>query len=556
MMAGRGGMPGGCELAGYGVTRKEQKEKSSALKLHAKDVPRIVSEVLLALPCQSEYVRSQCKTAHRALSDPSFYDRVPKCTSADVPLERMTRSDDVDTLLAFGVIERVAAQDVCGGVEMFTLDEVSKNRRRAIKFTRTINESLGKETLLDVRLMTKKEIVKLPSAGTHFIALDFAAYFDQFLYAEEIRNRMCFARRLADGTIEHYRLRVLAMGQRQAVEVASWSTELLLDFAKESTASGSVIDNIIFVGSREQVLHDARIFVERVRAVGALLNEDVDDLESLVQERGDWCGVTLDLSAKTVALTEKVLNKTRLSWENRFSWTWRTFAGHIGLLFWSWGILDVPMADYFALLRFISEAGRRMTDAPDAEWDAPAALWPSVWPVLDAWTSLALRNTPRAVQADAEPDWLICTDASRWGWGYVALCAATGDVRSHGERRSAATERDHGAKLGRSTFAEPQAILNTCCHLLTPAAPKRVRIGTDNTVAQAAYTRGFNTHSFDINECLRRLRDLFGAPFVFDFLHVPGVLNIYADRASRGQPLSRADDEQAACSLRRLLGQR
>jgi hypothetical protein len=175
-----------------------------------------------------------------------------------------------------------------------------------------------------------------------------------------------------------------------------------------------------------------------------------------------------------------------------------------------------------------------------------------VWENLDFWTGLARKNEPRIVKYESKPEWLVVTDASAWGWGYVALNQVTGEVRGHGQQWSNYMHRVYGEKLGRSTFAEPTAIVNSLCHLLPRNSPTQVLVGTDNTVAQAAYTRGFNSHSFDINERLRRLQDTFGPDYLFRFKYIPGAQND-ADPWSRGERI--AGGEVNGDSLRRLLGQ-
>ena len=100
-------------------------------------------------------------------------------------------------------------------------------------------------------------------------------------------------------------------------------------------------------------------------------------------------------------------------------------------------------------------------------------------------------------------------------------------------------------------IATPTRGFNT--HLLSTSGPTHVRVGTDSTVARAAYARGFNTHSWDINSCLQRLREAFGTAFTFDYVHVPGVSNP-ADSFSRGLGRQGALDKEIALSLRRLVG--
>jgi hypothetical protein len=402
-----------------------------------------------------------------------------------------------------------------------------------------------------LHLATKPEIVALPRQGQYFIALDFSAYFDQFKLAESVGRRFCFR---SNGRF--YRLGRLAMGQRQAVEVAQCATMRLLDFDLRSTAK-VVIDNVIFVGDKDDVVRDATIFVQRALSVGAQFNEDVSNVEKLVQSSGEWCGVALDCERKTVALTGKVLAKLQRSWASRSLWSWRGFAAHVGLLFWSWGIIDVPIERYFGLLRFISEFGRRATD-DDSLWEQPADIPEHVWPLLEQWTSICEANTPREVAAPRAFDWLVCTDASKWGWGYVAVHGGTGEVRTHGAAWSKYMENKYGEKLGKSTFAEPHGIVNSLCHLLpvSSSGPLRVLVGTDNTVAQASYQRGFNSHSFDINECIRRLRAYFPTHVSFDFVHIDGATNV-ADSLSRG--LGTTGDETGrgvATCLQRVVGVR
>ena len=514
--------------------------------LHVKPVPRINLEALSCIGAASAQSLSDWEHSRGWLDRPERYTKVPVKHLNGAPRARLTDSQ-VAALLHHGVIADVRRNHIRGHVRMFVVPEPSKKRWRPIKYTKDANDVLGKDTLAHVSFATKPVICDLVHAGTHFIALDFASYYDQFVYAENVARRFCF--RTNDGTT--YRLNTLAMGQRQAVEVAMSATKLLLDFERKSRAE-AVIDNVIFVGSRDDVLRDAAEFVRRVRLVGGTLNEDVDNLESLVCETGDWCGIALDMHSKTVKLTGKILEKLAYSWGRRERWSWRNFAAHVGLLFWSWGIIDLPMADFFPLMRFISAFGRRMTDETE-DWDAPAVITDaSVWKVLETWTLLAQRNKPRIVKPSSEPEWLVCTDASGWGWGYVATNQKTGELRYHGAPWSAYARRVHGDKLGKSGFAEPMAVVNALCHLIPSNKPTHVLVGTDNTVAQASFTRSFNSHSFDINERLRRLQHKFGPEYRFEFVHIPGVSNP-ADALSRGGGIA---SEESGESLRRVLGER
>lgn len=521
--------------------------------LHVKKLEkRIHLEAVAALSGGAQSL-ADFKHASGWLTDSTRYNAVPVKGARGAPTTSMSDAW-IDALHTHGVVVTIPRELINGWVHMFAVLELAKRRWRAIKHTRDANDVLGKETLMQLTFPTKTDICQLVHKGECFAAFDFSAFFDQFVYAPEIGARFCFRKHG-----RYFRLNTLAMGQRQAVEVAATTTARLLDFSP-NCASAAVIDNVIFAGSEESVLADATTFVARCNAVGATLNEDVstaDAIKAVVATSGDWCGVHLDFAAKTASLTEKTLDKVAYSWERRETWTWRTFWAHVGRLFWAWQIIELPMADFFPLLRFVSKIGGWLATAPASCWDQPASIWSSVWPTLRVWTKLVLTNAPRRVPREQEPEWIVATDASEWGWGYFALHNTSGAVRAFGAPWSPLFRYYYGDRLGTSTFTEPQAIVNALCHLLPATQPTAAVILTDNTVAQASFGRGFNTHSFHINECLRRVQSIFGSNFRFRFHYLPGEQNP-ADGLSRGtqhsDALSAETRDQGCRTLRQASG--
>ena len=85
--------------------------------------------------------------------------------------------------------------------------------------------------------------------------------------------------------------------------------------------------------------------------------------------------------------------------------------------------------------------------------------------------------------------------------------------------------------------------------------PQRVRVLTDNTATQAVFQRGFSSRSYHMNECVSRLRKIFGDDFAFDFAYLPGAINP-ADGLSRGVVASgeSARDSMSAAELQRVAG--
>lgn len=384
------------------------------------------------------------------------------------------------------------------------------------------------------------------------IALDFAAYYHQFELAEDVGRRMCFS-----WNQRFYRLKRLAMGQRQSVDVACAATARFLDFEHKSRRVSSIIDNVLFIGKRDDVIEDAWTFVRRCHQAGATLNElDVrtatrDTVAGLVRQNGNWGGVHIDLIDKSVALMPKIVEKTALSWSRRASWQWRHFAAHIGLLFWSWGITDLPMAEFFPILRFISHVGTEATKAhdrvraalglpadampPNPFWDETASVWQSAMPALERWTALVLANKPRVVKPQRVPDVIFECDASLWGWCCYALELKTGETLIRHEPWSVDMRRRFGDKLAESTTAEPFGLLFSLV-AVHKHFPNATSFGAtnDNTVAVASHRRGYNGRSWSINECMRIRDEVFPREtFEFWTKHVAGILNL-ADRGSRG----------------------
>jgi len=535
----------------YG-TSQLSRDQVRSLRIHAKPVGgSIQRHKIRELSFLDPKVRAEWDYQEHWLDDPEFYKAVPTGTATDLGFAKEFTDENIERMEEeCDLIRKLdAGEEPLGAVNLWKLPELHKDRARPIRETKAVNDTLPCDPEHAVRFIPKAGIPLLLLEGECALALDFSAYYDQFHYSKEVGRRFCFRHG------NHvYALKSLAMGQRQAVNVAVALTNLLVDFERKSRRCETYIDNIIFVGTREQVLADARVFVERCNHISAIINEDVTKLEDYIFTKGEWCGVALDFDAKTAAMTEKSVSRTISSWANRNIWTWRGWAAHIGLLFWSHGIIDVPMHSFFPLLSFMSRASARLTEDPSL-WDKQASIWPSAMEIMEEWTQLIVQNSPRRVRAMTDPEWLVCTDASRWGWGYVAVHSFTGEVRSHGARWSSYMEKMHGNQLGSSTFAEPHGVVNSLCHLIAPGAGvQRVRVATDNMATRWAFEKGWSPHAPQFNFCLARFKRIFPEMHI-EMSYVKGELNP-ADRPSRGASYTSEEMGAVADCLRQVMGSR
>lgn len=482
------------------------------------------------------------KRVRRWLDEERMYDCVPVLSARDCPRARMS-DDDIDKMIAAGVLSEIDAKDVMGGVMLFTVPEDAKQRFRPIKHTKDINTYLDRSTLEKNTLCKKSQIVEIPRLGNFAAQVDAKAMFDQFGNVSGVSRRMC-ARRGDDpitGQPRYVQLKVLGMGQRQAVDVAQAALRVIADFPGRRSKSVEYVDNLLLsADTEEDLLHDLPILFERFRLANLTLNEDVTaPPESFIQTSLDFLGVRHDFTNCTTCLTDKTLAKVSRSFSLRNYWSWRDFAACMGVCWYSLGIIAVDVASMFPLLRFISETSKMLQEHPE-RWDDRAVISPTALVHLTRWYDIIVENKPRPVpDASAEPHFVVFTDASAHGWGYIAVETNSGRVQHHGALWSACgplfMER-YEPLLGRSTFTEPRALLLAACHLLHRERPCRVHWLTDSIVTMYAGRRGWSSHSFELNYTVGRLHSLFpqSQGWFHRFDYVPGTKNTFADALSRG----------------------
>lgn len=517
----------------------------SGYHLHVKKTSLIDFDALLALETSPES-KQRCANALRFVRDPKTYASIDvKAPRPHIPYTAIP-SKDVAKLLEFGVIEACERSSCKGAVNLFRQPEDAKQRFRPIRETVTINDVL-RDVMRDMRMSTKRDVLNIVTKGTHCIAFDAAAYFDQMELHPEIRNYMCFTKGK-----KCYRVTRLPMGQRQAVEAAHTTMQLLSDWPTRWCYTSEIIDNVIFVGSENACLRDGMIFADRCRKARCTLNEDTSSEEAikkLVTQVIDWNGVHIDFRKKRVSLTGKVLEKIRLSWSLRERWTNRSFAAHMGLLFYSVGLVAGNPGDYIRALKafaVVSSNAAFIEDHAEQKrfWDAPLVeISTAALTDLGAWTEQALKNVPVRLSKDAQktrPDFLVAVDSCSTGFGYLAVNPETGEARFHGQRWPADFAKDNRSLLHRSVFTEPHGVVMAMCHLLQKKEQhQRIHIWSDSMTTVSVGNRGYSTRCDSANDCLQRLRALFHPEsFSFSFSHIAGALNEVADAASRSRAVS------------------
>ena len=429
-----------------------------------------------------------------------------------------------------------------GFVDAFVRTEPSKNPEHIHKlrlrplFAPDANETgATREMLQPMKMRTKGEIREQGAERPELvIQFDMESYYDQFQCGESVKRKMCFCG--PDGLV--YALERLPMGLRPACEVAQATTWFLLDFEMgPSVKIATCIDNIRFLGKRNEVVDAVKIFLNRCRSVGAQLDrwpksDEAQDIVEMGEREGDFLGETYNYDKSTRRLTTRSVDKLVMirnwfeSWKDRpVQVTARQMSVVMGMFFWTAAVLAIPLCNYFHLLRDYRRAGAEASNSNNYD-AAKVTLTRTAVKEMTTWLETSIKNeeTPMQTPSQGEPQLNLVVDAS--GVGYCAIATTN---FTDCQILSGSWQPNQMAKAQSSVWAEPECIYLACLRFVRPE-DRFVRVFTDHSpvvyASRAGYAKGFNP-----NHLLERLKKTFPKT-IFEIVHVKGELNP-ADRFSR-----------------------
>lgn len=516
--------------------------RHAELPLHQKMVTPIRVAEVSRLSCASPAVAATWERAKLWLSDPALYAGVRH--QGRLPKPRLVEGD-MEKMMEAGVIRQFDGTPE-GAIRIFTVPELHKARRRPIKWPEEINEVCGRHTLQPMVVISRAQVRKQVRAGDFAMVVDMRQWFDQIPLDVGVQQFFC-----CDGG-ERYgqcALTRLAMGQRQATEVATAITARLLDFPHPGVTIAYAADNMRFLGRDREVLVAAfTIFLQRCKKVGVQLNEiETADFEvpakvsKLVTQAYDFLGESYCHSGTvaTMRSTAKTMAKLATTWSERATWTVRRFACHMGVLLYATSTLRLPMARFFAVMRFFAGVARA-AQADDEVWERQLRRMPeAVEEELSEWTRAAIANVPAPIPEydGEEPDIIICTDASGWGYGAIGVHRASGRVQLvQGAWAGGSALRGAG-----SVLTEPAAVKAALCAMVPPMEEIAVLVLTDHQGLVDAARAGY-AKAYSYNELLRWMGENLRATVSIGF--IAGVLNP-VDDISRGYRNGSTSQERA-----------
>ena len=183
--------------------------------------------------------------------------------------------------------------------------------------------------------------------------------------------------------------------------------------------------------------------------------------------------------------------------------------------------------------------------AKELQWDQLAVMQPCQWSELQSWAQMAIDNRPRCIAKKIYTD-VICSDASKEGWGFCHMDLLSGSVNI----RKGTWSAEYDDKRV-STHAESDAINTAICMSIDPRQERTLLVLTDADAPATCINKQY-AKSWYINQVLHRISTSFQRLTVVA-QHIPGETNI-ADGVSRGESISTLDPGEVGKWLRRFVG--
>ena len=406
----------------------------------------------------------------------------------DGAYEAQLCENDMSVLLRNGCVTEV--REAKGWCRVFSVFEKGNTRRRLILWPKKFNDLTADSQTSEVVFPTVEDIIGRVDKK-RAACLDFAAFFQQFPLAAEVRVYFCFRWR---GKI--YAPTTIPTGGREPPKFAQLLTrEIALDAADaggppDAVDADAFIDNVRLAGDVDGYVRGAvsKVF-STCRNLGIIVNEKIEEVTP--QTSYTFLGIYFAHEELAINVGEKTKNKLREQMsilEKDATCEAKQWWSLFGLCVWGSKILGLPKHKYYYVYKFIR---RSAADAPSKQrkiWNCLVSLWRS-------WCVCILESGNVKPTKDVQSSSFLFTDASSSGFGAILFCP-------NGDTRIVA-----GAWAGKCRLLHINVLELRAVHLalsLLNLCNASLFLFVDNTTAQLALIKT-RSKSFSINQEVGRI---------------------------------------------------
>lgn len=405
----------------------DQSTKDSTLPLHAPQVPLAHLTVFDSL-AQDVPKRAQLmwQSARKWLSAEPF-KRVEAQWLKDH--ERKQRfsdfvTDDVNALISAKIVEPAPRSGNLFLGSQFTVDELSKSRRRPIMACFNTNDMIKtffteKELTLPTIQQQQQQLLAVPGR-VKALCFDLKASFFQFEVHPEARRFFAFKTR--HGTYQYTRL---PMGFTRSCDVLQAAVTILAEAAiarlpAEAAVSYLVyIDNVRFIVDENHAAAMGNAFHNVCKEANVTLN---DELLNTPHFQGEFLSQGYNTIDKSAWIAKKQQPKLRDAIEviSADKSTWKSSRAAFGRIFWAMEVAGIQWGRFFRVKDFYRRKCAEFSAGKFSE-HALTPLWPSAREEFSQLSALITGPSAKVRWSilPEEPEMILFTDASSSGCGAV-----------------------------------------------------------------------------------------------------------------------------------------
>ena len=389
----------------------------------------------------------------------SFFTEKLLCTVQPGPAKVDLTDEDIDKLIAAGILVEVRPSTCSPALHLFTVPEVSKKRRRLIVHTKAINEAFEVDAEeFSIRFEELLQSQRKSASQFNFI-VDIKACYNQIPIPASAQRFYTFQSK-SRGFLA---MASIPTGQRHSVGLAQTISQFLLRRAvlltQNTKHSEAYIDN--FLGGSMQISTTQQFAAQLHRITthfSVLLNETKDDAVKSVGCSFEYRGIAY-IAAHVGVIPRYLITQTQKTKAKLVQcllqdipeinlWPFPKAESIFGLLIFASIVTRFGTARFYWIYKFFRRRHSQIAKLQLRRSEL-AMIWPSTYHLWSEWAHSLLVAGPldlSKLAENQEATHIVWTDASLTGWGCI-VHFPTGKVLAKGGAWSSAESRMHIAEL-------------------------------------------------------------------------------------------------------------